>query len=69
MKTIQGEETIQGANYMRKYGKVIIRGRSQTYVYKIWGFFDYLLPPSVYVFYCKNVYKKSIFLTTYPLLL
>ena len=29
------------------------------------AFFDHLLP-SVYIFYGKKVYKKSIFLTTYP---
>ena len=29
------------------------------------AFFD-RLPTSVYIFYCINVYKKSIFLTTYP---
>ena len=29
------------------------------------AFFDHL-PPSVYIFYGINVYKKSIFLTTYP---
>ena len=29
------------------------------------AFFDYL-PPSVYIFYGIKVYKKSIFLTTYP---
>ena len=28
-------------------------------------FFDHL-PPSVYIFYGTKVYKKSIFLTTYP---
>ena len=28
-------------------------------------FFDHL-PPSVYIFYGIKVYKKSIFLTTYP---
>ena len=36
-----------------------------NYVYKIWLFFDHL-PPSVYIFYDLKVYKKSIFLTTYP---
>ena len=30
------------------------------------AFFDLHLPPSVYIFYDINVYKKSIFLTTYP---
>jgi hypothetical protein len=40
-------------------------GAFTNYVYKIWGFFDYL-PPSVYIFYGMKVYKKSIFLTTYP---
>ena len=29
------------------------------------AFFDHL-PPSVYIFYGIKVYKKSIFLTTYP---
>ena len=29
------------------------------------AFFDHL-PPSVYIFYGINVYKKSIFLITYP---
>ena len=29
------------------------------------AFFDHL-PPSVYIFYGMKVYKKSIFLTTYP---
>merc|ERR1712008_329696 len=29
------------------------------------SFFDHL-PPSVYIFYGIKVYKKSIFLTTYP---
>ena len=29
------------------------------------AFVDHL-PPSVYIFYGINVYKKSIFLTTYP---
>ena len=29
------------------------------------AFFDHL-PPSIYIFYCIKVYKKSIFLTTYP---
>ena len=29
------------------------------------GFFDHL-PPSVYIFYGIKVYKKLIFLTTYP---
>ena len=32
------------------------------------SFFDHL-PPSVYIFYDVKVYKKSIFLTTYPPLL
>ena len=32
------------------------------------AFFDHL-PPSVYIFYVIKVYKKLIFLTTYPLLL
>ena len=32
------------------------------------AFFDHL-PPSVYIFYGIKVYKKSIFLTTYPPLL
>ena len=30
------------------------------------GFFFDHLPPSVYIFYVMKVYKKSIFLTTYP---
>ena len=42
-----------------------IRGRSQT-TFTRFGFFDHL-PPSVYIFYGIKVYKKSIFLTTYPL--
>ena len=29
------------------------------------GFFDHL-PPSIYIFYGMNVYKKLIFLTIYP---
>ena len=37
-----------------------IRGRSQNL-----AFFDHL-PSSVYIFYGMIVYKKSIFLTTYP---
>ena len=41
-----------------------IRGRSQTTFTKF-GFFDHL-PLSVYIFYGMKVYKKSIFLTTYP---
>ena len=40
-----------------------LRGRSQTTFTK----FGYHLPPSVYIFYGIKVYKKSIFLTTYPL--
>ena len=41
-----------------------LRGRSQT-TFTRFGFFDHLIP-SVYIFYGKKVYKKSIFLTTYP---
>ena len=41
-----------------------IRGRSQT-TFTRFGFFDHL-PPSVYIFCGIKVYKKSIFLTTYP---
>ena len=41
-----------------------VRGRSQT-TFTRFGFFDNL-PPSVYIFYGINVYKKLIFLTTYP---
>ena len=41
-----------------------IRGRSQT-TFTRFGFFDHL-PPFVYIFYGIKVYKKSIFLTTYP---
>ena len=41
------------------------KGAFTNYVYKIWLFFDHL-PPSVYIFYGIKVYKKSIFLTTYP---
>ena len=44
--------------------KTLIRGRSQTTFTKF-GFFDQL-PPSVYIFYGIKVYKKSIFLNTYP---
>ena len=44
------------------------KGSFTNYVDKILGFFDHL-SPSVYIFYGINVYKKSIFLTTYPLLL
>ena len=42
----------------------LLRGRSQT-TFTTFGFFDHL-PPSVYIFYGIKVYKKSIFLTTYP---
>ena len=43
--------------------KLKVRGRSQTTFTR----FDFLwLPPSVYIFYGIKVYKKSIFLTTYP---
>ena len=41
------------------------RGRSQTTFTRFVFFFDHL-PPSVYIFYGIKVYKKSIFLTTYP---
>ena len=40
------------------------RDRSQT-TFTRFVFFDHL-PPSVYIFYGIKVYKKSIFLTTYP---
>ena len=42
-----------------------IKGRSQTAFTRFGFFFDHL-PPSVYIFYGMKVYKKSIFLTTYP---
>ena len=41
------------------------KGAFTNYVYKICPFFDHL-PPSVYIFYGIKVYKKLIFLTTYP---
>ena len=40
------------------------RGRSKTTCTRF-GFFDHL-PPSVYIFFGIKVYKKSIYLTTYP---
>ena len=44
---------------------LIHKGSFTNYVYKILLFFDHL-PPSVYIFYDIKVYKKSLFLTTYP---
>ena len=48
--------------------RVFTKGAFTNYVYNICLFFDHL-PPFVYIFYGIKVYKKSIFLTTYPPLL
>ena len=55
-------------NITKLYPKIYhgIWGRSQT-TFTIFVFFDHI-PPSVYISYGIKVYKKLIFLTTYPLL-
>ena len=49
---------------MKGVGKFILGGVHKLRLQDL-SFFDHL-PPSVYIFYGIKVYKKSIFLTTYP---
>ena len=54
-------------NHMSHQVQQQLGGRSET-TFTRFGFFDHL-PPCVYIFYGMNAYKKTIFLTTYPILL
>ena len=64
----------KGQNFMASWNNSIYLSKCHTIflggVHKLrlqdLAFFDHL-PPSVYIFYGVNVYKKSIFLTTYPM--